>query len=346
MKKKLFALGLAVALTLGLLGGCTKNEVEPTPSPSLPPVESPVPTEIPAAEKTPVNLAVLSGPSGMGAVKLMADSEAGNTKNDYTITVAGANDEVTAGLISGSLDAAAVASNVAAVLYNKTEGGVQGVAVTGLGVLYILENGDGIQSVGDLEGKTLYATGQGANPEYVLNHLLAKSGVEPADVDIRWGTAEEVSAKMASGEADLCMLPVPAATGVLLKNSDVREALDLSAEWDALDNGSRLTQTVLVVRTAFARENPQAVAALLEEYGASIQFVNENLKEAAGLVAGYGITPSAAVAEAAIPQCNLVFFSGTEAVRDAVQGFYEAMWKADPKSVGGNVPDDGFYYGS
>ena len=161
-----------------------------------------------------MRLAVLKGPSGVGAVKLIADSEAGETANHYQVTIAAANDEVVAGLSrpDDPIDIAAVASNVAANLYNKTDGGVQVLAVSGLGVLYILENGDSIGSMADLKGRTLYATGQGANPEYVLNYLLTENGVDPAEVDIQWKTADEITALMASGEAEVCMLPVPAAT--------------------------------------------------------------------------------------------------------------------------------------
>lgn len=339
MKKKLLALGMALALTLGLMAACTKPDPEPTATPVAP-------TPTIGVEKTRVNLAVISGPSGMGAVKLMADNDAGTTANDYEVTIAGANDEITAGLINGSIDIAAVASNVASVLYNKTEGGVQAAAVSGLGVLYILENGDSVHSMNDLVGKTVYATGQGANPEYVLNYLLAMNGEEPLDVDIQWRTADEVSALMASGEAKICMLPVPAATAVLAKNPAVREAINLSEHWDGLNNGSRLTMTTIVVRTEFAEQNKDAVDAFLKEYAASADYVNTSVADAAALVAQYGITPNAKIAEAAIPKANLVCITGVSDIRDAIQGYYQVLWQADPKSVGGALPDDAFYYGA
>lgn len=350
MKKKLLALGLALMLGLS---ACSKPAAEvtptPVPTPEATPVATPVPTE--PAERETVNFAVLKGPSGVGAAKLISDSEQGKTENDYAVTIAAANDEVVAGLTSGSIDIAAVASNVAANLYNKTDGGIQALAVSGLGVLYILENGESVQSMADLKGQTLYATGQGANPEFVLNYLLSENGVEPDQVDIQWKAADEITALMATGEAKLCMLPVPAATGVMLKNADVREALDLSAEWDALDNGSRLTMTTIVARTAFIQEHPEAVENFLREYGASVAFMtdpgsmalstNEN---PAQLVAGYGITPNAQIAAAAIPKCSLVCIVGADEIRAAIQGYYEVLWQADPQSIGGGMPDDGFYY--
>ena len=253
-RSKILALGLALALTAGLLAGCTggSGSQSPSPTPSQTVTPTPTPSETAPAEKQTVNLAVLKGPSGVGAAKLLADSDAGETANDYAYSIMADNTEIVAGLSSGSLDIAAVASNVAANLYNKTNGGIQIAAVSGLGVLYILENGNTVQSMADLKGQTLYATGQGANPEYVLNYLLTENGVDPAEVDIQWKTADEVSALMVSGEARLCMMPVPAATAIQMSNPDVREALDLSAEWDGLNNGSHLTMTCIAVRTAFS----------------------------------------------------------------------------------------------
>ena len=274
----------------------------------------------------------------------MADSDAGTTANSYEVEVFTANDQVAAGLTNGEIDIAAVASNVAANLYNKTDGGVRLLAVSGLGVLYILENGESVQSMADLAGRTLYATGQGANPEYVLSYLLTENGVDPADVDIQWMTGDEITALMASGEAELCMLPVPAATAVQMKNADVREALDLSAEWDSLQNGSRLTMTTIVARTEFVEEYPQAVENFLADYAASVDYVNGNPAEAAELVAGYGITANAQIAQAAIPKCALVCITGASEMRGAIQGYYEVLYQANPDAIGGGIPDDAFYY--
>lgn len=342
MKKKILGLGLALLM----LAGCGKPAVEPTAAPEPTPVvtETASPTPAPSSTRQTVHFSALKGPSGVGAAKLISDSEAETTANHYVVTLAGDNSEVVAGLSNGSIDIAAVASNVAANLYQKTGGGVQVIAVSGLGVLYILENGDSVQSMADLEGQTIYATGQGANPEFVLNYLLSENGVEPENVDIRWKTADEITALMASGEAKLCMLPVPAATGVMMKNPDVREALDLSAEWDELNNGSRLTMTTLVARTEFAQEHPEAVAAFLKEYQSSVEYVNGDPMGAAALVAEYGITPNAKIAEAAIPKCALVCITGVNDIQAAVQGYYEVLWQADPQSIGGGMPDDGFYW--
>ena len=345
-RSKILALGLALALTAGLLAGCTggSGSQSPSPTPSQTVTPTPTPSETAPAEKQTVNLAVLKGPSGVGAAKLLADSDAGETANDYAYSILADNTEIVAGLSSGSLDIAAVASNVAANLYNKTNGGIQIAAVSGLGVLYILENGNTVQSMADLKGQTIYATGQGANPEYVLNYLLTENGVDPAEVDIQWKTADEVSALMVSGEARLCMMPVPAATAIQMSNPDVREALDLSAEWDGLNNGSHLTMTCIAVRTAFAQEHPEAVENFLADYAASVEYVKGDPTAASELVAQYGITPKAKIAELAIPKCSLVCITGKVDMADTIQGYFEVLSAANPDALGGSIPDDGFYF--
>lgn len=344
MKRKLLALTMALLMLGGALAGCGQKSAETTtPAPET---SAPVETTAQPNQETgdTVRFAVLNGPTGVGAAKLMADSDAGTTANSYNVEVFTANDQVAAGLTNGEIDIAAVASNVAANLYNKTDGGIQMLAVSGLGVLYILENGDTVHSMADLAGRTLYATGQGANPEYVLNYLLTENGVDPADVDIQWKTGDEITTLMVSGEADLCMLPVPAATAVQLKNADVREALDLSAEWDNLQNGSHLTMTTIVARTDFIQEHPQAVDNFLADYQASVDYVNGDPAAAAELVASYGITANAQIAEAAIPKCALVCITGASDMRSAIQGYYEVLYQANPDSIGGGIPDDAFYY--
>ena len=348
MKRKLLALSMALLMLGGALAGCGQKAAETSPMPesAAPETSAPVETTAQPTQEAgdTVRFAVLNGPTGVGAAKLMFDNDTGTTANTYEVEVFTANDQVAAGLTNGEIDIAAVASNVAANLYNKTDGGIRMLAVSGLGVLYILENGDTVHSMADLAGRTLYATGQGANPEYVLNYLLTENGVDPADVDIQWKTGDEITTLMVSGEADLCMLPVPAATAVQLKNADVREALDLSAEWDSLKNGSRLTMTTIVARTDFIEENPQAVENFLADYAASVDYVNGDPAAAAELVAGYGITANAQIAQAAIPKCALVCVTGASDMRGVIQGYYEVLYQADPDSIGGGIPDDAFYY--
>jgi NitT/TauT family transport system substrate-binding protein len=308
-----------------------------------------------AYEGTDVNIAVLSGPTGIGAVGLMAANDAGETVNNYNFTVTGANDDVVAGLASGEYDMAALATNVAANLYNKTNGGVQICALNTYGVLYVLENGDSIQSVADLKGKTIYTTGQGANPEYVLKYLLEQNGLTwsvdgenaDADVQIEFMASDAVVAGMASGEYDVCMLPVPAVTSVMMQNTDVRSALNLTDEWNAVAQNNNsdgvLTMGCIVVRTEFAEANPEAVAAFLQEYAASIETVQTDVEYAAELCEEYGVVAKSAVAAKAIPDCNLCCITGAD-IQSAIEPYYTVLFEANPDSIGGAMPGEDFYF--
>ncbi len=301
-------------------------------------------------------LMVLSGPTGVGAAKLMADQdyarENGSTPDGDPCILASAevvadNTEVAAALTNGDADIAAIATNAAANLSAKTDGGIQVLAVNTLGVLYILEKGNTVQTMADLAGKTLYCPSntKGGNPEHILNHLLEKNGVSPSDVDIQWLTPQEITAKLTSSDAGICMLPVPAATALLIQDSGVRQALSLSEEWENLGEGP-LPMGCIVARTQYIEENPEGVEAFLHDYEQSIAYMSnpDNITDAAELVAQFGITPNAKVAEMAIPQCNLTYVTGKE-MHTMLEDYYSILFQTAPDSIGGGLPYDSFYYG-
>lgn len=299
------------------------------------------------AEKVDINLAALSGPTALGMLDLLEKNENGEAANNYNVTIATAPDEVTGKIISGELDIAAVPTNVASTLYNKTEGQVQIAALNTMGVLYVLETGDTIQSVADLAGKTIYATGQGSTPEYALNLVLEKNGLTPGeDVEIVFAADNaEIAPLLASGEAQVALLPQPFVTSVLTQNENVRVALDLTEEWDKAVNGeSGLTMGCVVVRKEFAEQNKEALDRFLDEYKQSVETVTseEGLAHAAELAEHYNII-KAAVAEKAIPECNIVFIEGDE-MQQIAGGFLQVLYDANPQAVGGQLPNDDFYY--
>lgn len=349
--KKMLVLFLVLAL---FLTACGPKTPAPTPTPSADPTATPTatPTETPSATpsdapKTAVNLAVLAGPTGVGAAKLLADNDAGETQNLYNVTVATDNEQVTAGLLNGDFDVAALATNVASNLYHKSNGAIQMACVNTLGVLHILgrETDNTLNSMADLKGKTIYAFGQGANPEYVLRYLLKANGLDmDKDVTMVWQAADEVTATMLTGKGDLCMLPVPAATALTVKSEgEIQPVFDLSEEWDFVAGNSRLAMGCIVVRTQFAQENPEAVQKFLNEYAVSINYVRENAADAAQLVADYSLAPSAAIAAKAIPQCNLIFLAG-EDMRYTIQNYFMDLADIDPAAIGGSIPDDAFFF--
>ena len=318
--KKTALLILALVLAFSV-SGCSENKAE--------------------IGNEPINVTMLKGPTGIGAVKLMEESEKNETDGNYNINVSAAADDAMAKIISGEVDIAAVPTNIAPLIYNKTNGNIAVLAVNTLGVLYIVENGDSIHTIKDLEGKTIYSSGQGAVPEYVLNYLLEKNNVE--NVNIVYMTEHaEVAAALADGRADIALLPEPNVTAVIMKNSEIRIAVDVNDEWKKT-NGSELAMGCIVAGKEFIDENKEAVDIFLKEYSESIDYVNNNVSEAAELVEKYGIMASSDAAVKAIQNCNIVYKEKDE-MKTMLEAFYDVLYKANPKSVGGEIPDTELYY--
>ena len=324
-------LALTLALSLTACGGQANTEPEQ-------------PDDTPTAAE--VNLYVLSGPTGIGAMNLWAAADAGETENTYHVTMSGANDEVVAAISKGEADIAAVATNMAAALYNKTEGGVTVLAVNTLGVLSLLGNGQEAASIADLAGKTIYAPGQGANPEYILRYVLTGNGLDPdKDVTIQFvGEGSELLTVWQSEPEAIIMAPQPVATSILMQYEGARTLFDMTEEWDKASGGdSTLMMGCVIVRNAFLQENPGAVELFLKEYAASIEKAQTDVEGTAALCEQYGLIPKAALAQKAIPSCGLTFVTGAEMKTD-LSAYLQVMYDADPKSVGGALPGDDFYY--
>ena len=318
--KKILAVMTVLALVLGMI--CFAN----------------------AEEKTAIRLGGLKGPTSMGMVKLLDDAENGLTKNAYEFTMAGSADELTPKILKGELDILAVPANLGAILSKNSGGAVQMLAVNTLGVIYIVEKGgETVQTIEDLRGKTVYATGKGSTPEYALTYLLSQHGLDVStDVTVEWKSEPtEVVAQMATEEASVAMLPQPFVTVAAGQLENLKIALDLTKEWEALDNGSQFVTAGLIIRKEFAEANPDAVKTFLEEYAASTAYANEVPAEAAQLIEKYGIV-KAAVAEKAIPYCNIVCIAG-EDMKQMVSGYFEVLFAQNPKAVGGELPGDDFY---
>ena len=337
--KKFLSLILALIMILSM-AACSSEPIEPEePVSSEAEVpEEPAEPEVPEFSGAEVKVGMLKGPTGMGAAWLMEQDELGLTLNDYEFTVAGAADELTGQLIQGGLDIAALPTNAISALYNKAEGKIVCLGVNTMGVLYILENGESILSISDLEGKTILASGKGSTAESVLNHLLAENSV---NAEIYWASEHTEAATLAiTGEYDVVMLPEPFVTNVMSKNADLRVALNLSEEWKMLTGGV-MTMGGIAVRKEFLEQNPEAVAEFVKDYGMSIDFTNENPAEAGVLIEKFEIA-AAAVAENAIPRCNIVWLAGEE-YHTVLKNFLSVLFEANPASIGGNMPGEDFY---
>ena len=345
MMKRVMSLGLSLALAISL-AACSGSVSEAVSSASA----TAEPTAAPEAEApvTTFRIAGLKGPTTMGMVKLMSDAEAGETHQDYQVTMYGAADEVVPLLVKGDIDLAAIPANLAANLYNQTEGKVQVAAINTLGVLYVVTTGDDVKSVEDLKGKTVYSTGKGTTPEYVLNYILKENGIDPEKdltVEYKSEATEVAAALQAADEGAIAVLPQPYVTAAQSQIEGLNVALNLTEEWNKVSTDSDLVTGVLVASTEFIEQNEAAFEEFLKDYQASIEWVNSNTADAAELVANYGIVAKAPLAQKALPACNLTYVDGAE-MKTKLSGYLQVLFDQNPKAVGGAMPGDDFYYGS
>lgn len=357
MTKRISVVMLALVLAMTLLAGCGSDKTQKETTSSIATGKDDKETvknnednkdngtSFTAEDAREYNIAMLKGPTAIGFVKAWDDSASSQTNdnNKYKVTVYGAADEITAGIVKGDIDIAAVPCNLASVLYNKTNGGIKVAAINTLGVLYMISTSDDISTVTDLKGKTIITTGQGTTPEYTLNYILEKNGLKPGeDVKIEYKSeATEVAAAISEATDAVAMLPQPYVTTVLAQNENMKIVLDMTKEWEKVSDGSLVTG-VVIVRNEVLEENKAAFDKFLADYKESIEYVNENVDDAAALVEKYDIF-KAAIAKKAIPYCNIRFKSGDEMKSD-ISSYLNVLFDADAKAVGGKLPDDAFYY--
>lgn len=335
--KRLLSILLAAIFVFTLASCGTASQGSDTTAPT---------TDDPTVPQTgEMNVYVLSGPTGIGAVNLWAKAEAKETENTYNFNLVAANDEILAAISQGKADIAAVATNLASTLYNKTEGKVTVLAVNTLGVLSILTNGTELNSIADLKGKTLYTPGQGANPEYILRYVLQGNGLDPdKDLTIKFvGDGSELPAIWAKESDAIIMAPQPVATSILMKYEGSKTAFDMTTEWEKISGAKNLMMGCVIVRNEYLEKNPGAVKTFLKEYEASINAAKADPAATGTLCEKYGIIPKAALATKAIPSCGLTYVAGAD-MKAGLSAYLDVMFKANPKSVGGALPADEFYY--
>lgn len=350
--KKILAAVTAAALALSLAAcGGSASSVSSEPASSA--VSSSAEETAAPTESEPLRVAGLKGPTTMGLVNLLglspdskADENGLKPGQDGSVlyNMYGAADELVPLLVKGDLDAACVPANLAATLYNKTQGAVQVACINTLGVLYVVEKGDTVQSMADLKGKTLVTTGKGATPEYVLRYLLQQNGIDPdKDITLEYtAEATEALAKVQAGEVSIAMLPQPFVTAAMAQTEGLRVALDMNAEWQAVA-GSPLVTGVLLVRKDAIEADPARFADFMEKYKLSTEQANTDPEGTAALCEAFGVVAKAALAQKALPQCNIVFETG-DTMKTDLTAYYKVLFDADPNAVGGTLPDDDFYY--
>ncbi|RDY31363.1 ABC transporter substrate-binding protein [Lachnotalea glycerini] len=323
MKKRLKVILLMMTALLLLLNGCQKaNDVS-----------------------TDIRVGSLKGPTSIGLMRLMEQASNKEAENNYTFTMETTADALLPLIIKGELDIALVPANIASILYQKTEGKISVIDINTLGVLYMVSGDSSINSLDSLKGKTVYLTGKGTTPDYVIQYLLAQAGLTD-EVTLEYKSeATEVAALLSKEPENIGLLPQPFVTAALAQNDKLSIVLDLNKEWNELqgEECSSLVTGVTIVRNEFLEEHKEAVLKFMEEHETSANYANEHTTETAKLVEEAGIIEKAAIAETAIPYCNITYLDGTEA-KTALEGYLQILFDQNPESVGGELPKEDFYY--
>lgn len=319
MKNKIIAAALSAVISLGLMAGCAQKK-----------------------DDTVIRVGSLKGPTTIGIVNLMDKASKGESEGKYDFTMAAAADEITAKIVSGDLDIALVPANLASVLYNKTEGKITAIDINTLGVLYCVTGDSSITSVKSLAGKKVITTGQGTTPEYSLRYLLEQNGVTDCEIEFK-SEATEVAAVLTEDPSQIAVLPQPFVTVACAQNEAVSVTFSLEEEWQLATNGLGMVTGVTVVRNDFLKEHPEAVKTFIKEHEASVNAANTDIDTTASLVVAQEIIGKEPVAKKAIPQCNVVCITG-DSLKTNLSAYLEVLYNSDPKSVGGKLPGDEFYF--
>lgn len=324
--RKVTAVALSFAMMGALLTGCGSGKAE---------------------EKVTVKVGALKGATTLGLLPLEDKAANGEAGENYEFSMMTAADELLPMMIKGELDIALLPSNVASILYQKTNGGVTVIDINTLGVLYMVSGDSSITGVEDLEGRTIYLTGKGTTPDYVLHYILSGNGMDAdSDCTLEYKSeATEVAALLAENPDAIGLLPQPFVTAACAQNDALSVILDMNAEWEKLqgEDGSRLVTGVTVVRNEFLQEHENAVAAFMEEHQASAQSMNSDVENGAKLAAASGIIAKEPIALKAIPKCNITYIDGAD-MKQALSGYLEVLYEQNPESIGGALPGDDFYY--
>ena len=319
MKKKLIAMAAVLCMIL-MVAGCGEKQ-----------------------EPVSVRVGSLKGPTSMGILYLMEQAENGQTENNYSFTMETAADTLLPMMLKEELDIAMIPANVASILYQKSEGKIAVIDINTLGVLYMVSGDDSVQSFEDLKGKTVYLTGKGTTPDYVLQYLLKENGIAEGEVTIEYKSeATEVAALLAEAPENVGLLPQPFVTAALVKNETLGIVMDMNEQWNQVAGDSMLVTGVTVVRKAFLEENKEAVASFLKEHKVSAEYANTNIGETASLAEKAGIIEKAAIAQKALPYCNITYIDGEE-MKTALSGYLQVLFELDKSAVGGQLPDEEFY---
>lgn len=292
-----------------------------------------------------IEVLTLKGPSAMSMLFMMNElTEIHNFPLEYKIL-----DEplhVRAAMLKEEPEFALLPTNMAANLYNK---GIpyQLAAIPVWGTLFVFGKDKQVVKWEDLKGKRVHLMAKGMTPDILFRFLSVRNGLDPdkdMTLDYSFPSHSDLANATIAGLADIAVLSEPLLSMVKKKNKDVRAIFNLDEEWKKVfGEASSMPQTSLVVRSDFARENPDLVKLFISKYEGYCSRIDKNIEDASQLSVDFQILPEASIAEEAIPGCNMDV-KPSWLVEDIVNEFLEVFYIFNPESIGGQMPDENFFF--
>ena len=300
-----------------------------------------------AAEE--IRLGVLNGPSCIPAGYLL-DEQAPVKGATVSFEKFADPQALLPKMLKGEIDIGFLPANVAAKVYNSSNGAILCCAITGNGNLSLITTDASVKSLADLKGKTVAVAGQGATPEYMFRYLLAKNGIEadsPDGVTLDYSIpTAQIAAQLISGKIEYAVVPEPFATVAQTKSDKVMVAVDFQAEYEKFaGKGKIYPLTVMVVTKDFAKKNSKLLKAFLSAYETSYKYTINNPQEAGALCEKFELGLAAAIVTKSIPKANYVYIASSNSkTKDKVEELLNIFLEFEPSSIGGKLPDKGFYF--
>lgn len=291
-----------------------------------------------------IRVLTLNGPSGIALARFM-ETPPKLEGSSITTSLMPSVDTLLPQLINGDAQAGVLPPNIAAKLHNRKKNSIRLAAITGTGMLSIITPSETLDSVTDLSGKTLYATGPGSTPEYLVRSIMRWRSIPDLRLDFSL-PQNDLALAVTAGRVEYALLPEPFATAAVISAKERGKPLYRALGSDTLAKEAGFSRsfpmTVFVIDAELISSNPKAVTRVLEAIRQSIEWTNANPREASITARRMGFSLKPELIEKAIPTCGLTYVDGEDAIT-SVEELLSVFLSFAPESIGGSLPSRDFY---
>lgn len=326
--KKIFTVLMSLLITSSLVIGCSStNEEENVTKP------------------TTVSVGAPDGLPAIAIAKLSQENPEVKDGYEVNYTLEATSDALSTDVMKEGLDIAIVPSNMASIAYNKTEN-YQIAGTVGIGSFYLVSSDEDVNGINSsLEGKEVGNIGKGLTPDITVQALLKEQKVDTSAITFNYSNeASDLVSLLATKKLTTGIVPEPALSGLLTKNPDLKVICGVNDTWkEVFENENGYPQSTLIIKSSFAKENPEFVENFINKLDENIKWTNENPKEAGEFAAKFGVNVKPELLVKAIDRTNLEFIS-IDNCKDEYTDYYNSLFTFNPKVLGGKVADENIYY--